>query len=200
MELNWASLVLGVLIGWGIQMALDHLFWRRRHQQTEQMALARSQEISQDLDTANSALAEANTEAARLEKALADCKLKSQASTAEVEALLADLAASQAEVARLETLAGEAVVPPAEPDNLQKIEGIGPKIASLLNASGIYTYRRLAETPAGRLQEILDSGGPNLRLADPVSWPQQAELAANESWEALQSFQDSLIGGREEDE
>ena len=83
-----------------------------------------------------------------------------------------------------------------EPDDLKRIEGIGPKIASVLQAAGIATFASLADTDVSRLQEILDKE-PRLRLADPSTWPQQARLAADGDWTALEKLQDELSGGRE---
>ena len=88
-----------------------------------------------------------------------------------------------------------AQVPSAAPsDDLKKIEGIGPKISALLAAQGIVTFAQLAETSVERLQEILDQ--PNLRIADPTTWPEQARLAAMGDWQALERLQDQLKGGR----
>ncbi|MCR9051686.1 MAG: helix-hairpin-helix domain-containing protein [Phaeodactylibacter xiamenensis] len=83
----------------------------------------------------------------------------------------------------------------SNPDDLTKIEGIGPKIEGLLNAGGIYTWKELANTTVERLQEILDEAGKRFGLAKPDSWPRQAALAAAGEWEALQKLQDELQGG-----
>ncbi len=82
------------------------------------------------------------------------------------------------------------------PDNLQRIEGVGPKIAELLNAAGITTFDQLANTAVTDLQKILEEAGPRYQLADPASWPQQADLAAQADWTALEALQESLKGGR----
>ena len=85
----------------------------------------------------------------------------------------------------------------SEPDDLTRIEGIGPKIASVLQAAGVLTFARLAETDVTRLEEILEAESPRLRrLSDPSTWPEQAELAATGEWEALQALQGTLKRGR----
>jgi ribosomal protein L30 len=81
-------------------------------------------------------------------------------------------------------------------DDLEAIEGIGPKIAGVLKAAGITTFAELAATDAGRLSEILQ--GANLRLADPTTWPEQAQLAAEDKWDEFKALQSSLKGGRRE--
>ena len=83
---------------------------------------------------------------------------------------------------------------PTEPDALQKLEGIGPKVASLLSDNGITTVAQLAGTPVEKLQEILDAN--KLQMIHPASWPEQAKLAAAGDWDALQKLQDGLKGGR----
>lgn len=88
--------------------------------------------------------------------------------------------------------AAEAI--PAQPDDLEIIEGIGPKIAGLLKAAGITTFAQLAEADLDRVQEILRAA--NLRLADPTTWAEQARLAAKGDWTALETLQDQLKGGR----
>lgn len=83
-----------------------------------------------------------------------------------------------------------------DPDDLQKIEGVGPKIAELLNIGGIYTYVELAATPVERLRDILAGGGDRFRVHDPTTWPDQARLAAEARWDDLAALQDDLDAGR----
>ena len=45
--------------------------------------------------------------------------------------------------------------PPAKPDNLIVIKGIGPVIAKRLNLVGIYTYEQLAELTLDEFEEAL---------------------------------------------
>ncbi len=79
-------------------------------------------------------------------------------------------------------------------DDLQVVEGIGPKIERELNAAGIRTLRELANTSADRIREIL-AQHPRFKLANPNSWPRQAELAADGKWDELKEYQDYLEGG-----
>jgi nucleotidyltransferase/DNA polymerase involved in DNA repair len=82
-------------------------------------------------------------------------------------------------------------------DDLKKIEGIGPKIATLLNDNGIRTWAKLADTPVEALQAILRKAGDRFKMHDPSSWPDQARLAAEGRWQELDELQDILLGGRE---
>lgn len=80
-------------------------------------------------------------------------------------------------------------------DDLEIVEGIGPKIAALFKAEGIRMFSELAQTPQSRMQEILDLGGPQFKLANPSTWARQAGLAANNQWGQLRALQDELDGG-----
>ncbi len=86
--------------------------------------------------------------------------------------------------------------PQPEDDLAGKLEGIGPGIQGVLYNAGIKTFSQLAKTPAVQLKEILAAAGDRYRLADPTSWPEQAQLAAAGDWVALQQLQDRLKGGR----
>ncbi|MGD8398452.1 MAG: helix-hairpin-helix domain-containing protein [Anaerolineae bacterium] len=84
-----------------------------------------------------------------------------------------------------------------EVDDLRKVEGIGPKIASVLQAGGIRTFAQLADATPDEINTILDAENPRLaRLATPDSWPEQAALAADGNWDALAALQGKLKGGR----
>jgi len=80
--------------------------------------------------------------------------------------------------------------------DLKVVEGIGPKIESLLKAAGIQNWGMLASTDKDRLQDILTSAGDRYRLADPTTWAKQAELANAGKWTELKEYQDFLSGGK----
>jgi len=82
-----------------------------------------------------------------------------------------------------------------QPDDLKRIEGIGPKIENLLNDAGITTWDDLANTPVDRLRSILDNAGKRYQIHDPSSWPEQAALARDGKWTELDQLQEELIGG-----
>ncbi len=84
-------------------------------------------------------------------------------------------------------------VPPT-PDDLRRIEGIGPKVAGVLQAASITTFARLAATDVDQLRSVLKEAG--VRIADPGTWPEQASLAADGNWDALKALQGTLKGGR----
>ena len=83
-------------------------------------------------------------------------------------------------------------------DDLTRIEGVGPKVASLLNEQGIHSYAQLSKAQSSRLHALLQAAGPTYHLADTSAetWPEQARLAAQGRWQELLSLQDELKSAR----
>jgi predicted flap endonuclease-1-like 5' DNA nuclease len=81
-------------------------------------------------------------------------------------------------------------------DDLTKIEGVGPKIAELLKAAGIVTFKDLSAAKATTVKGILDAAGKRFQMHDPATWADQSKLAANGEWEKLAKLQDALKGGK----
>ena len=67
----------------------------------------------------------------------------------------------------------------AEPDDLTRIAGIGPKMAMALAAGGITSYRQLAESDVTALRAVITAAG--MRSAPSLAtWPERAKhLAAD---------------------
>jgi hypothetical protein len=95
--------------------------------------------------------------------------------------------------------AGGLALPPGiaafRQDDLEAIEGIGPKIAELLRASGIANFGDLATTPMTKLASILDAGGSRFKLANPSTWAEQAGLAAKNDWAGFDRLKKDLVAG-----
>ena len=87
------------------------------------------------------------------------------------------------------------VVVPATPDDLKKIEGVGPKISELLQKAGLTTFAKVAASTPEEIKAILEAAGPRYQVHNPKTWPTQAELAAKGDWDGLQKLQDELNGG-----
>ncbi|MFT7120590.1 MAG: putative flap endonuclease-1-like 5' DNA nuclease [Neolewinella sp.] len=83
----------------------------------------------------------------------------------------------------------------ANQDNLKVIEGIGPKIETVLKASGVRTLDELADTDPDHLRAILDGAGSQFNSHNPQSWPAQAGLAADGKMKELKAWQAELKGG-----
>ncbi len=128
-------------------------------------------------------------------------RAKEEAKRQAAEKRAAAAAAKKAEAAQKAAEAKEAeaavATEPSEPDDLTRIEGIGPKISAALQAAGITTFAQLAATDVDGIKKILEEADPNLlKLADPSTWPRQAKLAASGKWDALERWQERLKGGR----
>ncbi|NNE30437.1 MAG: DUF4332 domain-containing protein [Saprospiraceae bacterium] len=80
--------------------------------------------------------------------------------------------------------------------SLTKIEGIGPKIASLLKKAGIKTLQDLSKAKKATLTGILKEAGSRYQMHDPSSWAKQAKLGAAGKWDALAKLQKELKGGK----
>lgn len=83
-----------------------------------------------------------------------------------------------------------------EKDDLKKIEGIGPKIVTLLNDAGIHSFADLAAAKLATLQGVLAAAGSRYKMHDPTTWAEQAKLAAAGKWPELTSLQEKLKGGK----
>lgn len=106
--------------------------------------------------------------------------------------------AAEVEAVAVETEAAAEQAPVAvTPDDLKRIEGIGPKTESLLQAGGILTYAQLAECSPEQIRELIAESDPRLaRIANPDTWPQQASLAAADDWEGLEKLKGELKAGQ----
>jgi hypothetical protein len=100
-------------------------------------------------------------------------------------------------VSRNQKPAEAAVHAHAEPkheDDLVIIEGIGPKVAKVLNAAGILSFDDLAHTSAEKVNNLLKSA--KLSMMDSAGWIEQAKLAAKGDMDGLKKMQDEMKGGR----
>lgn len=84
------------------------------------------------------------------------------------------------------------------PDNLQVIEGIGPKIEKALKKADYRNWSDIAEASPESIAAAMEKADLNHRIHNPATWPQQARLAKEGNWEDLIEFQKSLDTGRTE--
>lgn len=80
--------------------------------------------------------------------------------------------------------------PRAAGDDLQRLEGIGPRYEQLLRSAGILSYDELAAANTEQLAEII--GASPWRNVDYASWIAQARLAAAGDEDGLTALQDQL--------
>lgn len=82
-----------------------------------------------------------------------------------------------------------------KPDDLTRIEGIGPKMSGALIAAGIDTFAKLAAASEDALRKAIQDAGMNL-APSLATWAEQASFAARGDWEGLKELQDNLVAGR----
>jgi predicted flap endonuclease-1-like 5' DNA nuclease len=83
----------------------------------------------------------------------------------------------------------------AEPDDLTLIEGIGPKVAEALNASGITTLAQLATLTPDKVEHIIKVEQKVRIVGSPATWVRQAKLAAVGDVTALDDLKKRIKSG-----
>jgi hypothetical protein len=76
-------------------------------------------------------------------------------------------------------------------DDLTQIAGVSAAVQEALQAAGIATFARLAQTSAGELRHLLQKAG--LPSIDPETWSEQARLAASGDWQALADWKEKNL-------
>jgi small subunit ribosomal protein S2 len=119
---------------------------------------------------------------------------------APIEAAKVELAPSPEEAPKpVETpkveVPAAAPIASSEPDDLTRIEGVGPKYAEILVAAGIDSFAKLAALSEDAIVEIVRQGGGR-KSASIGTWAEQAKLAAAGDWDGLAKLQSELSGGR----
>lgn len=203
--MNWVIFCAGVIIGWIGELFIDFFFWRHRH-----FDVASELDVRADLAAMEARAGQLEAQVIGLKEDRTHYEYEMQLSRETLARVHEQLAAREAEIRQLQTLLADAhiqlaeqsgtrlVMPGPESHGLEKIEGIGPKISKLLNARSIYTLADLAEAKVEELQHCLEEAGPQYRLANPATWPEQARLAIEGNWEALDALKADLKGGRDQ--
>ena len=83
-----------------------------------------------------------------------------------------------------------------EPDDLELVEGIGPKIAEQFRKNGLKTWADVAAAKPEQLKEVLARAGERFQMHDPTSWPEQCRMMTEHRWEELRKYQRKLSGAR----
>jgi large subunit ribosomal protein L27 len=82
-------------------------------------------------------------------------------------------------------------------DDLKIIEGIGPKLESILKEAGILDLKVMSQADPDKLRDILEGAGSRYKMFNPTTWPKQAALAVAGKMDELKEYQDRLDGGVE---
>ena len=80
-------------------------------------------------------------------------------------------------------------------DNIEIIEGVGPKIAKVLADNGITTFAALAAAKADDMTAMLKASGGRFSLANTASWAEQAALLRDGKMDEFKKLTDELVGG-----
>jgi large subunit ribosomal protein L21 len=80
-------------------------------------------------------------------------------------------------------------------DDIEIIEGIGPKIAKVLADNGITTFAALAAAKADDITAMLKASGGRFSLANTASWAEQAALLRDGKMDEFKKLTDELVGG-----
>ena len=127
MNWSWLSFLIGLLVGWLIEWLIDFFFWRRRRRAVQGTHV----ELQAQLD-------EHKVRVRELEDQLARCRASLRVREDEQKAVAAQLAEVQATSSSLRSQqailgdrAAHAVLPDAGPQDLTRIEGIGPRISEI---------------------------------------------------------------------
>lgn len=191
------AILLGVLIGWAILMALPKRESAGAATVDEQTD---APETAPEADTPAEPEAVAADEPAPTPESDADAEAEVHAET---DALQEALASQQASTTA--TRAGEAVFSGVEHlrgekikhNDLTEIEGIGPKIATILKDNGMDTWAALAEKSPEEIKAVLlEKGGKGYARFNPGTWPTQAGLLAEGKFAEFEELTDKLVGGK----
>jgi large subunit ribosomal protein L4 len=151
-------------------------------------------------------------EACKLERANRDAdapkperKAKAAPEAAKPQAVKAAPVEAPKPVAKVEAPKVEAVkaapvetpAPASTPDDLKRIEGIGPKINDALIAAGIDTFVKLEKASEESLKAALETAG--LRFAPSLgTWAEQSGFLVRGDEAGFKALTDSLTAGRKE--
>lgn len=196
------ALVGGVIIGMLVMWWLDVRFWRSAVPSAEQIAARKKAEKSErqserqmlaneiarhalEVNALEEKLEQQATALHKTQQALDEQEQRNHDLAEEFAAALAEAKAATPEAPA--TPAVEAPKPKSDQD-LQFINGIGPKVKETLNKAGILSFADLAKKTAAQLQEILDNSSGRFRLTYPDTWPKQAALLRDGQYQELQDY------------
>ena len=80
----------------------------------------------------------------------------------------------------------------AAPDDLTQLNGIGPRISTILADGGVTTYAELEHTDPSELRKIIAQGGA-LPPSSLDTWPTQASYAVRGDWSGPRELQQPQV-------
>lgn len=163
-----------------------------------------SETIENTIAEVNQSIEETNEAAKEITESIEEATSEVTESVAEVAENLTEVVEAPAESVTVESsaniFANRVAEEAPKTDDLEIIEGIGPKIADILRENGIVSFADLAKTPSFRVKEILVEAGSQFAIHDPTTWTEQALLAATGRFEELEILKEKLHAGRHVEE
>jgi large subunit ribosomal protein L21 len=80
-------------------------------------------------------------------------------------------------------------------DDIELIEGLGPKMAQVLSGKGITTFAQIADAKADDLVAMLKESGGRFIYTSVPTWAEQAALLRDGKMEEFKKLCDELVGG-----
>lgn len=189
-------LLFGVLLGWLLNWLLSKLF--RKDPPVVERIVEKIVKVETPVDRIVEKIVEVEKPVDRIVEKIVEVEKIVYRDAPSAAPLLGGLAAGLAAGSTLDiALAAKHGYKVRSDDDLTIVEGIGPAIGRLLNEHGVHTFTELSRKSVDELGAILKAGGERFRNHHPHTWPRQAEMAAQNRWEELRAWQDSLDGGLE---
>ncbi len=114
------------------------------------------------------------------------------------ELFIAEIADGKGGVFKAEAaavIAAAKASPVAGQDDLEIIEGIGPKMAQVLIDNGVTTFAQVAAASVDDLTAMLKASGGRFSLASLPTWAEQASLLRDGKMDEFKKLTDELVGG-----
>ncbi len=111
------------------------------------------------------------------------------------ELFIAEIADGKGGISKAAAAPVIALAQKAGKDDIEIIEGIGPKIAKVLADNSITTFAQLASAKADDVTAMLKASGGRFGLANPSSWAEQAALLRDGKMAEFKKLTDALVGG-----
>lgn len=183
------AFILGLLLG----RLLKSFFCKTSDEEAVEPANNRDEEIySSYARSADKLAARSTTRDFAAEMGASAAGVAAATTTVSKDADESSVDKSGVEIDSATAVGGVFVLGGIESTNLQAIEGIGPKMESILHENEIFNWKSLANTPAESITEML--GDKYSNIADPASWIDQAGLLVDGKLEELFELQSAQDG------
>lgn len=215
--MSWIPGLIGALIGLIVGLIIGWFIWARRVASGSAASTASAaapagaaaadstamNDLRAQLAESERLLASAREDLAVRTRELDECRSSPPVSAVATETTVTAPAASAVSVESEPAVDPAPAPEPApvalvatEPDDLKRVEGIGPKMAGALNGAGIATFADLAEAAEPDIRAAIAAAG--LRFAPSVpTWSRQARLLAAGDDEGHAALIRTLVGGRD---